>query len=300
MLRFVSVIVLSMIATGAFAAAPNTARRSMSSQMVAAPSTARGAFMGTHNTGITSGKQVLDANVGQNAPAVDVPDVPDVPSIDVPDMPGENVKPDLPVQKNQREKERLACMSNNIGVGNTFVWASRFSNLDNYATMIEDVENPENNSCFVKVELKSNDARIDVSDVPTKYYEMGRTITCGAWANADTLRSRILDAKKKARVWGTVGGSVGGAALGVGAMELFGNKLIGGNVQGQEAMEGGELLRSQLLVLKKDDVAAFNKFRDSIQELYKECNSDIWASAEKPAACTDGVILYYDSVKDVF
>ena len=59
-----------------------------------------------------------------------------------------------------REKERNACMSNNIGVGNTFVWASRYSNANDYSTMIEDVNFPENNTCFVKVELKSNDERI--------------------------------------------------------------------------------------------------------------------------------------------
>lgn len=297
MLKFVSVMMLGVIATGAVAAPANTARRSMSSQMIAAPGSARGATMGKHNTGITSGKQIAnDAIVSQkpsdnipDTPVVDVPDVPDVPSI-----------PDVPAQKDKREKERMACISNNIGIGNTFVWASRFSNLANYSTMVEDVENPENNTCFVKVELKSNDARIDVSDVPTKYYEMGQTITCGAWADENTLRGRILDAKKKARTWGTVGGAVGGAAIGVGAMELFGNKLIGGSVQGQKALEGGELLRSQLLVLKKDNVASFNKFRDGMQTLYKECNSDVWASAEKPAECTDGIILYYDQVKDIF
>ena len=67
-----------------------------------------------------------------------------------------------PVNKDLREKERNACLSNNIGVGNTFVWASRYSNLNNYSGMVEDTTEPENNTCFVKVELSSDDSRIDV------------------------------------------------------------------------------------------------------------------------------------------
>ena len=70
------------------------------------------------------------------------------------------------------ERQKQACLNNNIGVGNTFVWASRYSNTSNYATMVEDVNNPENNVCFVLVGVTSSDARIDVSDVPTRYYHV--------------------------------------------------------------------------------------------------------------------------------
>ena len=66
--------------------------------------------------------------------------------------------------------------------------------------MVEDVNNPENNVCFVLVGVTSSDARIDVSDVPTRYYQMGQTITCGSWADADVLRQRILDAKRPGRL----------------------------------------------------------------------------------------------------
>ena len=175
-----------------------------------------------------------------------------------------------------REKERNACMSNNVGMGNTFVWASRYSNLNNYSTMIEDVEEPENNVCFVKVDIKSNDSKIDVSDIPSKYFEMGRSITCGTWANEETLRQRILDAKKTARVWGTVGGVVGGAGIGVGAMELFGNKAIGGKVMGQKALEGEQLLRSQLAVLKNENASEYNRFVSQLKTLKAECSKEIW------------------------
>lgn len=130
------------------------------------------------------------------------------------------------VDKDMREREKAACIQNNIGVGNTFVWASKYSDTSNYASMIEDIENPVNNVCFVKVAMKSDDTRVDISDIPTKYFVMGDTITCGAWADNEVLRQRILDAKKKGRTWATVGGAVGGAAVGVGAMELFGNDLL--------------------------------------------------------------------------
>lgn len=195
----------------------------------------------------------------------------------------DNVSADLAVnpeemisvqKKDMREKEKGACIANNIGIGNTFVWASRYSNINNYSTMVEDIENPENNTCFVKVELKSNDSKIGVSDVPSKYFEWGQNIACGSWADYDVLKKRILDAKKSARTWATVGGAVGGAAVGVGAMELFGNKLIGGSVQGQKSMEGTKLLRSQLAVLQKDNESDYKKFIRNLKVLKTECNTE--------------------------
>ena len=199
------------------------------------------------------------------------------------------VEPDpVPEQpeKDRREKEKAACIQNNIGVGNTFVWASRYSNLNDYSTMIEDVDEPENNTCYVKVVLKSADSRIDLNDIPSKYFEMGRNITCGAWADADKIEKRILDAKKAGRTWATVGGAVGGAAIGVGSMELFGNALIGGAVQGQKAMSDDELMRSQLLVLKKENNPQYNEIISYLEELKKACDS--WKSeyGEKPDECT--------------
>jgi hypothetical protein len=181
--------------------------------------------------------------------------------------------PMLPGDKDMREREKRACLQNNIGIGNTFVWASRYSNLGNYSTMIEDLEEPENNTCFVKVELKSDDAKIGVADIPSKYFEMGHNITCGEWADYDTLKSRILDAKKSARTWATVGGVVGGAGIGVGAMELFGNKLIGGAVQGQKSLKGLELLKSQLAVLEQDDKKKYDSFMSTLAELKCACES---------------------------
>ena len=177
-------------------------------------------------------------------------------------------------QKDTREAERLACINNNIGIGNTFVWASRYSNTESYATMQEDVDNPENNVCFVKVDLRSNDSRIDLSDIPSKYFSWGQNINCGSWVDEAMLEKRILDGKKSGRTWATVGGAVGGAAVGVGSMELFGNRLIGGAVEGQKDKNLSEtaLLRSQLLVMKKNgDSVQLEKIKSELRELKDLC-----------------------------
>ena len=195
--------------------------------------------------------------------------------------------PEQKPEKDRREKECAACLQNNIGIGNTFVWASRYSNINDYSTMIEDTENPENNTCFVRVALKSTDSKIDLGDIRAQYYEMGRNITCGAWVDEDMLEKRILDAKKNARTWATVGGAVGGAALGVTSMELFGNRLIGGAVEGQKdkSLSDDELLRSQLLVLKKDNPSQYNEIVKYMKELQKECNAWEGDADAKPDAC---------------
>ena len=269
MTKFISVIAISFLTMPAFALTPaGQGRRTMSSQMmaprqVAAPqvqASMASAKVSNTNSGNNSGA----TNPGASATNPETPE-----------------KPTQPVVNN-RDKEKAACLSNNIGIGNTFVWASRYSNTNNYATMVEDIEEPDNNTCFVRVELKSSDAKVKVSDIPAQYFEMGRTITCGAWADEEVLKKRILDAKKSARTWGTVGGAVGGAALGVGAMELFGNKLIGGAVEGQHGLKGDDLIKSQLLVAYKDKNDAFGTYYDKLIKLCEACNDTIWTSANTP------------------
>lgn len=186
----------------------------------------------------------------------------------------------------QKEKERSICQANNIGIGNTFVWAARNSKTSNYSYMVEDTDDIRNNVCFVRVQMSVTDNRIDLSDIPGKYFAMGQTIKCGSWADEGDLEQRILDAKKKGRVLGTVAASVGGAAIGVGTMELFGNKLIGGRVQGQKALEDQELLRSQILVLKKSNKAEYDKIMNALDELETVCNDNtLWNGATKPSDC---------------
>ncbi len=272
MKAIVSLIVFSVFVAPSFALeAAGHSRRSMQTQMVASAPRA------TASTGQLSAMASMSmSNPSDNKSSVRVePTEPEKPAVDT------------------REAEKKACISNNIGVGNTFVWASRYSNTSNYATMTEDTENPENNTCFVKVGMKSTDSRIDVSDIPTQYYEWGQNITCGAWVDEAKMQQRILDAKKKARVWATVGGAVGGAGVGVGVMELFGNKLIGGKVQGQKALADDELLRSQLLALKKEKPTQYSAFLQSLKELKAECENSIWNTVGKPAECTN---LDYDDL----
>ncbi|MFQ6760570.1 MAG: hypothetical protein ACLRFM_04225 [Alphaproteobacteria bacterium] len=196
---------------------------------------------------------------------------------------GDNIAaPDTPVPaatvddvRDTRDAERAACMSNNgWGMGNTFVWASRFSNTSNYASMVEDVENPENNVCWVLVGLRSNDGRVNMSDMPTKYFEMGTNITCGSWVDEALVEKRILDAKKTTRTLATVAGSVGGAGVGVGAMELFGNRALSNingleGLQGQKALSGDDLFVSQLKELKNSKQGADKARYDSVVAMLK-------------------------------
>ncbi len=229
---FVSVAVLSALCFGADAA--QTARPTMVGKMVMAAPRYTASVNQLHGTGVNP------SNIDS-----------------------------VPVQSevNRREAERNACINNNIGVGNTFVWASRYSDTSNYAAMNEDVEHPENNVCFVRVELKSDDAKISVSDIPAKYFMWGENIECGSWANEKEMEKRILDAKKGARVGGIVASTLGGAGLGVGAMELFGNKAIGGKVLGQKDLKGEELYISQLKVLKNESVSEYNDVVTALRTL---------------------------------
>jgi len=184
----------------------------------------------------------------------------------------EPAQPEEPA-RDMREAERNACINNNIGIGNTFVWASRYSDTSNYNSMVEDTEHPENNVCFVRVELKSDDSsRVSVSDIPAKYFMLGENIECGSWANAADIEQRILDARKGARVGGIVAASVGGAGVGVGAMELFGNKLIGGKVQGQKADEQ-TLYSAYLKELEKNNHDEYVRVVDAMKVVSSDQNA---------------------------
>lgn len=279
MKKIVSFFAVLAVTAPAVAATPaGQSRRSMSSQMVMA---APRATASTNQISAMASVSTSEPMTSKSSVRVEEVDTTAAQKVD------------------KREKERAACINNNIGIGNTFVWASRYSNTNNYASMVEDTENPDNNTCFVKVELKSNDAKISVADIPSQYYEMGRNITCGAWADEAKLKERILTAKKSARTWGTVGGVVGGAGVGVGIMELFGNRLIGGKVMGQKDLDGAELLRSQLLVLQKEHTSEFNEFMRHLDTLKKECESEIWNSApdKKPTVCSEIDYEYLLSLK---
>ncbi len=286
MKKFISLLVVCLITFPAIAVTDTSkARPSMVSQMVlSAPRATASTNQIAAMTNASVGAAVVDKS-----------------SIRVPVGTNDNVNDDEDQDSSdsdenedaEYEKQKLACLSNNIGLGNTFVWASRYSNANNYSSMVEDINNPENNICFVLVEVKSSDSKIDVSDVPEKYFQMGQNIKCGSWADEEILRQRILDAKKGARTWATVGGVVGGAGVGVGVMELFGNRLIGGSVMGQKqkGLSDDEVLLRQLRALKNQDKSEFDDFISALETLKAEC--DGWQGDEKPEECS---IYNYDNL----
>ncbi len=251
MKRFVSFFVLSLVSFGAFAA--NNSRPAMSNKIMAAPER------------YTASVNQLNAIANVNGSVM--------PNNTVESL--GTVEPEKEPEIDRREAERNACINNNIGIGNTFVWASRYSDASNYATMVEDVKNPQNNVCFVRVELKSDDeSRISVSDVKPKYFTWGEAIKCGSWVSEKEMEDRILAAKKGNRVGGIVLGAVGGAGVGVGAMELFGNKLIGGKVQGQKALEQQQLYRSLLLTYKEKKDPQYDKIVAALKTMREACEKN--------------------------
>lgn len=240
---FVSLLALSLVTFGAEAA--QHGRPAMSNKIMSAPRY-------TASVNQLSGSGVVTNTTTTSSAKIALTTVPEEPEID------------------RREAERNACMNNNIGVGNTFVWASRYSDTSNYASMVEDTANPQNNVCFVRVELKSSDeSRVSVSDIKPKYFMWGESIECGSWVDAKEMEKRILDTRKGARVGGIVASTVGGAGLGVGIMELFGNKLIDGKVQGQKAkdMTGTKLYRSVLLTYREKQDPRFDQIRSNLKVL---------------------------------
>lgn len=269
---FLTVLLLALPAMAAMpatgrgrAAARNTNDNARAGTLVSAPATA------SANRNKTDGAQ-NNTETQQPAETSQVADIQQV------------------AQVNTYERDKAACIQNNIGVGDTFVWASRYSSAQDYVSLIEDVKKPENNVCFVKVSLSSADARIDVSDIADKYFLMGDTITCGEWADEAMLKQRILDAKKKGRTWATVGAAVGGAGLGVGAMELFGNKLLAkagvSSVEGQDGLDETDLLCSQLKVLQKEDKAEYDNIKQHLQTLSDKCENTNWTDeVKKPEDC---------------
>ena len=267
---------------------------------LAAPTTSRGGRIGMQQQNVMSARMpsIPVTAVGVTTSVSNVVENPVVVEPEAKEEEEEQKEPEQP-SKDMREKEREACIRNNIGIGNTFVWASRYSDINNYATMVEDTEEPENNTCFVRVGLKSSDSRIDLSDIPGKYFEMGRNITCGSWVDEDKIEKRILDAKKNARTWATVGGAVGGAAIGVTSMELFGNKLIGGKVEGQKDknLDRKQQFRSYLLSLSDSERQSLIGYFAEMDEACKNLES-------KPDACKgvdvgDGLYYGYGELRNI-
>lgn len=257
MKRFMSVFVLSLIVMNAYGA--QSGRPAMSNRIMSAPRYT--ASINQLNGMMSANNAVVVDNTSANSNGTEPTDV--SATEQVIDM---------------REAERNACINNNIGIGNTFVWASRYSNTSNYAGMVEDVVNPQNNVCFVRVDFKSDDeSRISVADIKPRYFMWGEEIECGSWADKGELEKRILEAKKGNRIAGIVASSIGGAGIGVGVMELFGNRLIGGKVEGQmnKNLDEIDVYRSQLLTLKEKGLTQqYNDYVKSLKLIKKACDGN--------------------------
>jgi hypothetical protein len=188
-------------------------------------------------------------------------------------------------EETEWEKRRKACLSNNIGIGNTYVWASKDSAGKDYSQMIEDIKNPENNACFARVSFKHTDTKVKTSDLISRYVMMGDTVKCGSWFDKENLEDRVLEAKKSARIWGTVGASVGGAAVGVGisegAMAIAAHMGSDSKLMGQKALSDAEWLKKKLQNLKKESPNDHEKVCGLLKKLWEGgTNSPCGASAE--------------------
>lgn len=184
---------------------------------------------------------------------------------------------------------RDACLLRAGQAAGTFVWASRNSNTDNYASMVEDVTNPANNVCFVKVSVQNSDDHVDTHDIPSRYFAMGQSVTCGNWLNVEDLKARVLDAGKSRRVWGSVATSLAGAGVGVGvsegAMAIAAKQGSNSSLLGQKALEEKELLISQIKKLKQDNIAEYNRVINALMVLDETCDKE-W-ECDKPVECDE-------------
>ena len=204
---------------------------------------------------------------------------------------------EINTQPNNNDKEQLseintqrdACLMRAGQHAGTFVWASRNSNTTSYATMVEDVENPENNTCYVKVSVQNSDERVDTHDIPSRYFAMGQNVTCGGWLDTEDLKARVLDAGKSRRVWGAVATSFVGAGAGVGvsegAMAIAAKKGSDSQLLGQKALDGTELLISQIKELKRKNIVEYNRVMNAMQVLDETCDKE-W-QCDKPAECDE-------------
>jgi hypothetical protein len=177
-------------------------------------------------------------------------------------------------------KKRDDCMAR---FGN--VWASR-----NYATpdgvdagrTLPEADNPADNICYGRVAVSSSFIRNIAQYSPPRYFAAGQTIQCGAWIDEGQFDDIILDANKGARIIGTIVASIAGGAAGFGLTELIGRQIKG--FQGQKDLDGAELLRSQVLGLKRKSPKDYDDYTAALNDLKTKCDA-IETASEAPEKC---------------
>jgi len=204
------------------------------------------------------------------------------PATSAPNYPISSTTPQLPETSTGEtaavKAEREACL---LTQGN--VWASiTFASAAGVpaSSALTANENPNENTCYAKVSVKSSETREVENAFGERYFQTGTSLNCGSWVDGGKLDSIILDNKKGSRIAGTVIASVAGAGVGVGLTELIGRQING--FEGQKDLKGNALLKSQLLELKKDNVVAIGNYRVAMAELKRLCDS----APQKPADCT--------------
>lgn len=301
MRRFFSVVCLMMMTGGAVNALPDmvptTGRGRQASLNQSKPSPRTVENMAARKASMRFDNDMRDDTtlpvnivpsqfVGQPKPTPDVPPQPEPePTPDVPPQPEPEPTPDVPPQPTPEksmeeiEAEKRACINSNVGIGNSFVWAAKDSDVSNYMSMMEDYENPANNTCFVLVEMRSDNPRVSVDDIYGKYFQWGQEVECGSWADYETMKSRILDASKKKRVGAAIATTLGGMGLGVGiseaAMTIAANNRGDSKVQGQLALSGEEFVIAKIKEMQKENTSRYGDFVKKLKDLKSYCTSKI-------------------------
>jgi hypothetical protein len=190
---------------------------------------------------------------------------------------------------------RDACMSHASQRIGEFVWASRNGNNTNYSLMVEDTEHPENNVCFAKVSVENRDERVDTDTIPARYFPLGQNVVCADWVPVEDLQARITEAGKSRRVLGAVSTSLAGAGIGVGisegAMAIAAKQGSKSSLMGQHALEGQELLISEIKKIKQEDARKYTEIITKLQALDTACDA-IKEAKCLPDECKESLNLY--------
>ena len=189
------------------------------------------------------------------------------------------------------------------------VWASKaYSSFDGVssASGLVASDKPADNVCYVPVSIKSSEIKDISRFFPTRYFASGMSVECGSWIDGKDLDNAILDAKKGARVGGTVAASVIGAGVGFGLAELLGQKLIK-DFKGQASLnrEVAEELKQLVISLKKSDPGQLTRYTSAVKDFVSKCNklgksdgecleSEAWGNSDICAGkdSEDGYVKY--------
>jgi hypothetical protein len=191
-------------------------------------------------------------------------------------------------------KEQNICLANNNGGimgalenGSTFMWVKLKSNKipKDYAMKGLQSKNFVTSNdlygsfCRARITVTSDDKAIQdaLGDKATAYFAVGDAFTCGSWIDQKTLDNITKAVGEKARkdagegstkekiayAWATIGGGLGGGALGFFGMDAL--QKNGGSL--------GGLLNGQGLKQTKENAAGAESCLDSVLDARAEYNS---------------------------